>query len=104
MSSILDNAMHLLASKIIVKTKVSADITESRWAVCEKCEYRDHEKNKCKSCGCFLDLKTESETNWNPKKGRNEVTHCPNGFWNDIDTANFYRNIDGLDPLSITQK
>lgn len=96
--------MHLLAAKIIVKTKVSPEAAEHRFSVCKGCEHRDPEKEKCKVCGCFLDLKTESETNWNPKKNRNEITHCPKGFWNDMDTANFYRNLDGLEPLSITQK
>lgn len=104
MSNIIDNALHLLAAKVIVRSNVTSDEAERRWTVCEKCEHRDEAKNKCKVCGCFLDLKTGSETNWNPKKGRQEVTHCPKGFWDDVETANFYREIDGLEPLLITQK
>lgn len=95
-----DKILHFLASKIIVKSNVSDAIAKERMNTCFKCENRNIENEKCNVCGCFLDLKTTTEINWNPKKNRQEVTHCPEGKWNDLETANKYREIDGLNPLS----
>ncbi len=33
--------------------------------------------------------------------GRSEVTHCPEGRWGDIEIANHYRKLDGLELLPI---
>jgi hypothetical protein len=99
-----DKILHLMAETLIVKEKVSDEVANERMSVCIACEYRDKEENKCKKCGCFLDLKTACLTNWNPKKNRNEVTHCPIGKWNDLETTNQYRLIDGLEPLTEHKK
>ena len=96
-----DKIAHFLAAKIIVKSNVSDLIAKERIEVCFKCENRDPENEKCKVCGCFLDLKTTTEINWNVKRNRQEVTHCPLGKWNDLEIANEYRKTDGLGPLSL---
>jgi hypothetical protein len=96
-----DKILHLLAAKIIVKSNVSDAVAKERMSVCFKCENRDPENEKCKVCGCFLDLKTTTDINWNVKRNRQEVTHCPLGKWNDLETANEYRKIDGFEPLSL---
>ena len=69
-------------------------------SACLTCKHRNEKKNKCKVCGCYLDLKTKAAENWNPKKLRIEITHCPLGKWNDLDVANEYRKLDGEQPIS----
>ena len=45
-------------------------IFESRREICNACEYRDPEKDKCTKCGCPLVAKTKSLK-----------TLCPEGYW-----------------------
>lgn len=98
--TIADEIKHYLASKIIVKEQVDDETRDWRFGVCLKCEHRDPEENKCTICTCFLDLKTKSRVNWRPSKNRNEITHCPDGRWNDKEIANEYRALDGLKLLT----
>lgn len=93
-------ALRLIAGNVIVREKVGAKKQEARMAVCFGCPSRDEKQNVCDVCGCFLDLKTGAKTNWNAKKFRNEITHCPLGKWNDKDTANIYREMDGKELLT----
>lgn len=95
-----DRVAHFLAKTIIVKTKVPEDIAAWRLTICQVCEHRDTKENKCLKCGCFLDLKVVSEVNWRISKNRNEITHCPEGKWNDKAIANEYRRIDGIELLN----
>ena len=95
----LDKALALLADKTLVNTRVEPEIAHERLQVCEACRFFDPESRRCKICKCYVDTKTNAETNYNPFKFRNEVTHCPKGFWNDVDTANIYREIDGDSPI-----
>lgn len=97
---IKNKALHLLAEKLIVKEQVDGDEAARRFRVCVGCEYRNEKENVCDVCGCFLDLKTTAKTNWNAKKLRNEITHCPLGKWNDKKTANVYRGMDGKELLT----
>ena len=90
---------HLLAQNLIVKEQVSEQVAAERMRVCEGCDRRDKKANKCLECGCFLDLKTSAATNWNAKKLRNEITHCPLGKWGDLETANEYRRRDGKEQI-----
>ena len=95
-----NKALHLLAETVIVKEKVTADVAKERMRVCFGCSSRDEKENVCGECGCFLDLKTGAKTNWNAKRMRNEITHCPLGKWNDKETANLYREMDGKELLN----
>lgn len=98
---LLDRLLHLAAETVLVKKKVSPEIAQERYAICLTCPYRDKEADKCTVCGCFLDLKTGAEVNWNALKSRNEETHCPLGKWNDLDIANAYRKIDGKQEITV---
>lgn len=98
--TIKDKVLRVAAGVAIVREKVEQSVADERMSVCMGCEHRDEAKNKCNQCGCFLDLKTQSGTNWRPSKNRIEITHCPLGKWGDIETANEYRLLDGLPLLN----
>lgn len=89
------------AKAVLQDEKVLPEIAAQRMDICRGCANYNAESIKCNSCGCYLEVKTECKTNYNPKKLRHEVTHCPMGFWNDIEVANEYRKLDGQ-PLIIT--
>ena len=73
------------------------EIQQARINVCNSCPVLDAQNMKCRSCGCYVEVKVTMMRNYNPKKqGRKEVTHCPQGRWGDSETANQYRKIDGL--------
>lgn len=83
-------------AKAVLETKtVLPEIAKKRMQVCMGCARFNAEKIKCNACGCYLEVKVECETNYNPKKLRHEVTHCPMGLWDDIAIANQYRTLDG---------
>ena len=72
----------------------------SRMNTCKKCPNFNAETVQCGVCGCFMDVKATLLRNRNPYEGgRVEVTHCPEGRWNDLEIANYYRAIDGKEPL-----
>lgn len=98
---ILDEVLKIAAGAIIVKEKAEPGVAEWRMAICNNCDQKDFKKNKCLQCGCFLDLKTNSNTNYRISKNRTEKTHCPLGKWDDIQIANAYRELDGLPLLEI---
>jgi len=98
--TLIEKIEHLLAETFIVKEQVAEGVAKERMSICFGCEKRDKKANKCLECGCFLDLKTAAATNWNPKKMRNEITHCPLGKWYDLEIANEYRRIDGKELLT----
>lgn len=97
---IKNKAIHLIASKLIVREDVSEQEAKDRMSVCFTCPKRNEKENVCDVCGCFLDLKTGAKTNWNARQMRTEITHCPMGKWNDKETANLYREIDGKELLN----
>jgi hypothetical protein len=98
-NSFILKAQHFLAKNLLVESETTDQIAGERMAVCMTCEHRKEQENKCGVCGCFLDLKTKAESNVNPKKGRIEITHCPIGKWGDLEIANFYRELDGKQPI-----
>jgi len=98
-SSFILKAQHFLAKNLLVESETTDGIASERMAVCMTCKHRQEQENKCGVCGCFLDLKTKAESNVNPKNGRIEITHCPIGKWGDIEIANFYRELDGKQPI-----
>lgn len=73
------------------------DVTRAtRWAICKanggEGGCYDAGRDKCKECGCFMEVKTGARTHRNPKRGmRVEVTHCPLGKWGDLEIAEFYK-------------
>lgn len=76
------------------------ELEQFRMETCKSCEHYNKDNDKCGVCGCFMEIKTGLKYNRNPKKlGRIEITHCPEGKWNDVRTANAYRKIDGLNEL-----
>lgn len=98
--NLAEKALAILADKTLVHERVDPDEKKRRLDICESCRFFDVESRKCKVCKCFMDVKTGAETNFDPHKLRNEITHCPKGFWNDVDTANIYREKDGLLPIT----
>ena len=98
--TLIEKIEHLLAESFVVKEHIGEGVAKERMGICLGCDRRDEKANKCVECGCFLDLKTDSRINWNPKKMRNEFTHCPLGKWDDLETANEYRRIDGKELLT----
>lgn len=76
-------------------------LTRQRIETCKTCPSFNKAKEKCRICGCYVEIKAEMLTNFNPKKGmRAEKTHCPLALWPDTEKAvvNFYRRLDG-EPL-----
>ena len=99
--SLIDELLKAGAKAALGITKVSIETATQRMEICKGCSMYNAKNLKCKDCGCYLEVKTECETNYNPKKMRYELTYCPRGKWGDTDIANTYRKIDGL-PLIIT--
>ena len=102
--NILDEILKLAADKVLVESHVSEDIKDFRMDTCLSCPYLSMTDYRCKVCKCYVEVKTGSERNFNPKKLRNEITHCPKGKWDDVEIANEYRKIDGLAPLQTNTK
>lgn len=96
------NRLIKLGIEMALKVEPLEDKELEDWRMdqCRGCDRYDAENDKCKECGCFMEIKTGLKYNHNPKKwGRVEVTHCPLGRWNDLEIANSYRKVDGLEPL-----
>lgn len=96
--SIAQKILKLAAQSLPVEY-VSEGVAKRRMKVCLNCEKFNPDTVKCRQCGCFLEIKTGCKTNFNPKKLRTEITHCPLGRWNDKKIANQYRALDGLELL-----
>lgn len=91
LNDIIARAKRLIAEQIIVESMVGDDTARWRMSICTSCEHRDAHNNTCKLCGCFLDLKTKTAINYSTKRLRSEITHCPDGRWNDKQIADFYK-------------
>lgn len=97
---LIDKILKLAAETTMPVDLVSSEMADERYNICHSCEKRDTVKDKCLVCKCFIDVKVTCETNRNPFKMRNEITHCPMGKWGDLEIANKYRELDGLPLLS----
>lgn len=93
---LVNNALKHLAEKTLPVEYVNPEFASWRMEICRACPRFDPDKEKCRECGCYLEIKTTCYTNRNPKKFRTEYTHCPLGKWNDKALANQYRAADGL--------
>ena len=101
---LIDEILKIAADKILVFEHIGDDIAAKRMEACQECPMMSKGDLRCKICKCFLEVKTTTKTNLNLKRGRKEITHCPLGRWGDLETANEYRQLDGLAPLpDITQ-
>lgn len=99
--NLLDEALKIMAAKAFVAGRVDEKTAEDRMAICKKCPNLTRKAKRCKICWCYMEVKTTAKENYNPKKLRFEITHCPAGKWGDVEIANIYRAIDGLEPLKI---
>ena len=59
------------------------ELENFRLGVCRSCDKFDKEDQRCKVCGCFMEVKAALLTFRNPDALRVEFTHCPLGRWND---------------------
>lgn len=94
--TVFEELQHLLAKNLLTDEYVSVEEGNRRFEICKDCDRYQTNNMKCGVCDCFMDIKTTLLTNINPTKLRTEKTHCPLGRWGDIETANFYRQLDGL--------
>lgn len=101
--TIFDDIAKLAAGMVIAQEKVDRETALSRLAVCRKCTFLENSETpsnwKCGACGCYLEIKAYCYTNRTRRRPDGEITHCPRGFWGDKETANYYRALDGLEPL-----
>jgi hypothetical protein len=67
-----------------------ADTIEMRKQRCSTCIRNVY--GVCKGCSCFIDIKVTTKVNLN-KRGEKEITHCPDGKWNDVNIVNFYKSL-----------
>jgi hypothetical protein len=98
--ALLPEILKLAAAKILVEEEIEQEIADWRMGICFACPVLDKKEIRCKACKCFMEVKTKAKTNFNPKKLRYEITHCPMGKWSDLELANEYRKIDGLAPIN----
>lgn len=97
---LFEDALKVAARVVLVQENIDGEEAARRLSVCMGCEFREEKNNRCGVCNCFLDLKTAAKTNWNARRLRNEITHCPTGKWGDVETANMYRQMDGKELLN----
>lgn len=95
-----DEVLKIAAKTVLVIESVSGEEAVRRMNICRGCQFFDPLHVTCKSCGCYLEIKVACKTNRSPARPNGELTHCPNGFWGDIEIANHYRALDGLEPLN----
>lgn len=81
-------------AKALPIEKVDATTASIRLAVCRACDKYETGRDKCRVCGCFIEIKTTAKTHWNPETMRTEITHCPLGRWGDAEIANYYKLFD----------
>lgn len=95
------NVFKQLIGAVLEVSKVPEHIEIKRLAICDKCHIRT--EDKCRACGCYIELKAPMNYNRNPKNGfKIEKTHCPFGMWpfideegkeheNDLEIVKFYQ-------------
>lgn len=88
---------------LVVERMDDIDLVNWRKRQCEKniCAYFNAKDRMCMKCECYVDAKTVMKINNNPHKMmRHEITHCPEGMWNDKDIVNLYKYQDGEDLIN----
>lgn len=61
-------AAEKLANNTIPYEKVSPEIQQERWNICQSCEWLYKPTNSCRQCGCFMAIKTWMATQRCPIK------------------------------------
>ncbi len=85
---------------------------QRRWNICQSnvCGVYDEKKDKCRSCGCYMEIKANMKKHINIKAlGRVEITHCPLAYWGEglgeeerkqeLEITNYYRKLDGKESI-----
>jgi rRNA maturation endonuclease Nob1 len=60
----------------LLKNKVSEEIQQYRYSICQSCDKLYKPTDNCKVCGCFMKVKT-----WMPYQS------CPIGKWTSLDST-----------------
>ncbi len=92
--SLIDEILKVAADKALVHERVDESEKQRRLSICEGCPMFEPNHRKCTVCGCYMDVKAGAKTNFNPQKGRNEITHCPKGFWGDLQISKIILQYD----------
>jgi hypothetical protein len=62
------------AAKAFIGNKVSTEIQEYRYAICQECPFLYKPTDNCKKCGCLMKIKT-----FMPRQS------CPIGKWAEVE-------------------
>lgn len=82
-----------LITFVLGDTFVDEEVKEFRENECRNnCPLYDSNNDKCTICKCYIEVKTPMKTNFNIKKMRYEITHCPDGRWNDKHILEYFTN------------
>ena len=82
----------IIEGVLVEKYHNDIKLEKARIDKCNNCIYRVNDT--CGVCGCFFEIKAKMEFNKNPKKlFRVEKTHCPEGFWDDKEIADYYKKL-----------
>ena len=57
-----------------------------------ECSFYNKDRDQCKSCKCIVEVKAKTLTNYT-LTGDVEITHCPQGFWEDKFVQEYYKKI-----------
>lgn len=81
----------IVAEKLNPRDKADLETIEMRKRACESCV--NNIDGECRICKCLIDIKTETKVNFNIKKMKYELTHCPLGLWEDALIVNLIKTI-----------
>lgn len=88
----LINKVKAMGAKALIVQRPLKDAAqiEFRRATCQACPNYAPKEDKCVKCRCIISLKSESLTNLT-KNLTIEITHCPEGRWNDQEIVDLYK-------------
>ena len=80
-----------IVHSVLVEEDLNDPVIEAmRWSRCKGCPFNSG--GICLGCGgCALAVKVPAKTNLNIYTGRIEVTHCPEGKWDDENLMVYYK-------------
>lgn len=79
-----------MVEKGIDTTKVPREVAEQRIKICEGCEFFFKTTRQCKTCLCFMDVKTKLVIDpiKSAKAGETIKSDCPKNFWGAYSVTN----------------